>query len=209
MWVVVCQSNHQGWWCHMQKRQWWFYPLSHHLYILGVVVACFGMYGHGDFRWPHFFCFSFVPPILLLVLPIQPFTMYTTKQVDGFWHVSHMLGIYGVEMSFFLFFVAFSLCIKWGNLDVLWHHDHTFSMHRVKYMWYQFLLCLPFASSAGNDMLPHCCFPFPPSSSSSSSMLYCMFHFYQPHFMFSHLGLCSYKLVVFSIFTHVSFIHFY
>ena len=103
-----------------------------------------------------FFCFSCVPPILLLVLPIQPFTTYTAKQVDGLWHVSHMLGVYGVEMS---------------SYYVLWHDDHMFSMYGVKIMQYQFLLCFPFVSSAGNDTLPHCCFPFPPSLSSSSSML--------------------------------------
>ena len=81
-----------------------------HVYILGMVVAHCGMYGWGGFRWPHFLCFSCVPPILLLVLPVQPFTMYTVRQLDDFWHVSHMLGMYGVEMSsYFLcsFFITY------------------------------------------------------------------------------------------------------
>ena len=56
------------------------------------------------FRWPHLSVSAVSPPILLLVLPIQPFTMYT---MQGRWmiseHVSHMLGMYGVEMSSYFF----------------------------------------------------------------------------------------------------------
>ena len=85
-----------------------------------------------------------------------------------------------------------SLQVLQGNLDVLWCDGHLFSMYGVEMKQYQFLLCFPFVSSAGNDMLPHCCFPLLPSSFFVQGMTHyhiVVFHLFLPHVLVFYIVL--------------------
>ena len=99
----------EGDWRHTQMWQWWFHPLGLyplyyflslvcHLYILGVVVAHFGMYGHGGFRWPHFSVLAVCHLYCCLSFPCSLLTCISPGSLDVLWHDGHMIGMYGLEI---------------------------------------------------------------------------------------------------------------
>ena len=101
------------------------------------------------------------------------------------------------------FLTAFSLYILQGNLDVLWYDSHTLGMYGVEVRQYHFLLCFPFVSSP---------LTLPEMTHYHIDVFHFFLHYllphasFHPHFIdliscFSHLDLCSDKLVVFGVFT--------
>ena len=128
----------KGDWWHMQKWQQWFhplglYPLSYflslacHSYILGW-LSCFGMYGHGGFRWPHFSVSAVHHLYCCLSFPYSILPCIPQDSLDVLWHDGHIFGSYGVEIipnltscSFLIMYIArqFRCPLAWWSH--VWH----------------------------------------------------------------------------------------